>query len=183
MANAPKPQLTHVAIFARDLEGMVGFYTDVMGLTITDRGKALSAPVDMVFMSASPGEHHQFVLIDGRSDSRTASVAQQMSFLVESLDELRTMHGRVTEAGLKIKRTVTHGNAWSFYFDDPENNQIEIYTHTPWYVPQPHAHPFDLSLPNEDIIAQTEVHVREDPQFMPAGEREQKMAAMMDLAK
>lgn len=179
MSRRPRPQLTHMALFTRDLDRMVDFYTTVMGLTITDEGSALSAPVRMVFMSADPGEHHQFVLLDGRADSRTTSVAQQISFLVESLDELRTMRDQVSTAGLHVKRTVTHGNAWSFYFDDPEGNQIEIYTHTPWYVPQPHAYPFDLSLANEEIIKQTEAHVREDPQFMPADEREQVMAKMM----
>lgn len=182
MSRRPKPQLTHVALFTRDLDRMVDFYSKVMGLTVTDEGSALSAPSRMVFMSADPGEHHQFVLLGGRADGAADNVAQQISFLVESLDELRAMRDLVSLAGLHINRTVTHGNAWSFYFDDPEGNQIEIYTHTPWYVPQPHAYPFDLSLTNEEIIARTEAHVRDDPQFMPADEREKVMTKLMAQA-
>ncbi len=30
---------------------------------------------------------------------------------------------------------------------DPEGNGIEIFTDTPWYVPQPHGVPIDLSRP------------------------------------
>jgi catechol 2,3-dioxygenase len=179
MAKTPKLKLTHVAIFTRDLEKMVDFYTQALGLTVTDQGAALSASVQMVFMSSDPGEHHQFVLISGRPDNATFNVSQQFSFLVDSLDELRTTRDRVAAAGLEIARTTTHGNAWSIYFNDPEDNQIEIYAHTPWYVPQPHAHPFDLSLPNDEIIEQTEAHCRDDPGFMPVAEREKAMAKVM----
>lgn len=179
MAKTPKLKLTHVAIFTRDLEKMVDFYTQALGLTVTDQGEALSASVQMIFMSSDPDEHHQFVLISGRPDNATFNVSQQFSFLVDSLDELRTTRDRVAVAGLEIARTTTHGNAWSIYFNDPEDNQIEIYAHTPWYVSQPHAHPFDLSLPNDEIIEQTEAHCRDDPGFMPVAEREKAMAKVM----
>jgi catechol 2,3-dioxygenase len=41
------------------------------------------------------------------------------------------------------------------------------YMHTPWYVPQPHGVPIDLSLPNDQIMARNEQHCRETPGFMP----------------
>ena len=179
MADTPKLKLTHLALFTRDLEGMVDFYTKVLGLTVTDQGEASSAPVQMVFMSSDPGEHHQFVLVNGRPDYATFNVAQQISFLVDSLDELRTTHDRVAAAGLEINRTTTHGNAWSIYFNDPEDNQIEIYAHSPWHVPQPHIHPFDLSLSNDEILRQTAAHCRAAPGFMPVAEREKEMAKLM----
>ena len=179
MAGTPNLKLTHVAIFTRDLEKMVDFYTKTLGLTVTDQGDALSAPVQMVFMSSDPTEHHQFVLISGRPDDATFNVSQQFSFLVDSLDDLRSTRDRVSAGGVDIARTTTHGNAWSIYFNDPEGNQIEIYTHTPWYVPQPHGHPFDLSLSNDEIMELTEAHCKEDPGFMPAAEREKEMAKAM----
>ncbi|TDJ63651.1 MAG: VOC family protein [Proteobacteria bacterium] len=179
MARTPKLRLTHVALFTHDLEKMVDFYTTTLGLTITDQGEAFSAPVPMVFMSSDPGEHHQFVLVGGRPDYATFNVAQQFSFLVDTRDDLRSARDRVAAAGLEIARTTTHGNAWSIYFNDPEDNQIEIYAHTPWYVPQPHGHPIDLSLSNDEIMKQTAAHCREDPGFMPAAEREKEMAKTM----
>jgi catechol 2,3-dioxygenase len=161
------------------MDRMVDFYTDVLGLTVTDQGEIGSTPARIVFMSSDPGEHHQFVLIDGRPDDASFNVAQQLSFLVDSLDELRVTHDRVTAAGMEIARTTTHGNAWSFYFDDPDGNRVEIYAHTPWHVPQPHGHPFDLSLSNDEILQQTEAHCREDPGFMPVAEREKEMVKLM----
>jgi catechol-2,3-dioxygenase len=182
MTSTPKPKLTHMALFAHDLEKMVDFYTRVMGLTVSDHGGATSAPVQMVFMSSDPGEHHQFVLASGRPDYATFSVAQQISFLVESLDELRTMYERLQAEKMNIARTVTHGNAWSVYFDDPEGNCIEIYAHTPWHVPQPHSYPIDFSLSNEVLLQETEAHCRADPGFMLVAEREKEMVRMMESA-
>lgn len=180
MPSTPKPRLTHMALFTYDLDKMVDFYTRVMGLTISDEGKATTAPVNMVFMSNNPEEHHQFVLANGRPDYATFSVAQQISFLVDSLDELRDMHDRVAKEGLEITRTVTHGNAWSVYFNDPEENRIEIYAHTPWHVPQPHVHSFDIGLSNDEIMKLTEAHCRADPGFQPSAEREKEMAKRIE---
>lgn len=181
MPSTPKPRLTHMALFVQDLDKMVDFYTRVMGLTISDRGGATSAPVQMVFMSSDPEEHHQFVLASGRPEYATFSVAQQISFLVNSLDELRQMHDRLTKEGMNINRTVTHGNAWSVYFDDPEGNRIELYAHTPWHVPQPHSHPFDIGIPNDEIMKLTENHCRADPGFMTVAQREKELAKRMAL--
>jgi hypothetical protein len=52
----------------------------------------------------------------------------------------------------------------------PTPKAVEIYMDTPWYVPQPHGVPIDLSLPNDEIMAQTERHCRETPGFMPLEE-------------
>jgi catechol 2,3-dioxygenase len=178
----PRPQLGHVAIFVRDLALMRDFYSRVFGLTVTDEGPHPTAPVDMVFMSADPGEHHQFVVVSGRPQEQEFSVAQQVSFIVGSLAELRAMRDRVVGAGLEVTRCVTHGNAWSVYFDDPEGNNVEVYVHTPWYIPQPHGHPFDLDRSDEEIIRQTEAHCRESPDFLSAEAREAEMRRMMGLA-
>ncbi len=183
MGMALKPQLTHMAIFVWDMPKMRQFYTDVFGLTVTDEGRHTSAPVDMVFTSADPMEHHQFVLVSGRPEDVQFNVTQQMSFLVDSLDELRAMRERVVAGGLEISRSVTHGNAWSIYFNDPEGNQIEVYVHTPWYIPQPHSYPIDLDQSNDEIVAMTEAHCRESDSFMPQEQREADMRRMMGLGR
>lgn len=180
MPSTPKPKLGHVGIFVRDLDKMVDFYTRVMGLTISDRGAATTSPLELVFMSSDPSEHHQFVLVTGRPDYANFSVAQQVSFVVESLDELRTLRDRVEAEGLEISRTATHGNAWSIYYNDPEGNRIENYVHTPWHIPQPHVHPLDLSLSNDEIMRMTKAHCQEDPGFMPVAEREKVLARMIE---
>ncbi len=180
MASNPKPQLTHVGMFVRDIDRMTTFYTDVMGLTISDRGD-IPGDRKIVFMTNDPDEHHQFVLVSGMPD-KEIKPAQQISFLVDSLDDVRTMHTRVKESGMEILATTTHGNAWSVYFRDPDGNRIEVYTHTPWHIPQPHAVPFDLSQSNETILTQTEAHCRKDKGFQPADERRKMMAEKLGIA-
>ncbi len=179
MTTTPKPRLTHFALFCGDLPRMEDFYTRVMRLTVTDRGEATSAPVQMVFMSSAPDEHHQFVLVSGKPDDVNFHLNQQMSFTVESLDELRAMRDRMLAGHLEIDRCVTHGNAWSVYFNDPEGNLIEIYVHTPWHVPQPHSRAFDLSKPNHQIVHETEEHCRATPGFMTKAAHEAEMARTM----
>jgi catechol 2,3-dioxygenase len=179
----PKPRLTHFALFVKDIVEMEKFYTEVVGLTPTDRGPFPNPDVDveMVFMSSDPKEHHQFVLCTGRPDNIEFHLNQQMSFLVENLAELREVRDRAKAVGVGEIRTRTHGNAWSIYFTDLEGNGIETYLHSPWYIPQPHSFEFDLDQTDDEIMKFTEDHCRADPGFMMASEREAKMAAMMGL--
>jgi len=171
MALSPHPQLTHVGLYVRDIKKMEEFYTEVVGLLVSDRG--LAHGTDFVFMTAQPGAHHQFVIATGRR-ARGASTVNQSSFRVQNLDELKEIYRRARAAQAPNMRTVTHGNALSCYFDDPEGNMVEIYMDTDWHVPQPHMVPIDLALSNEQLISWNERHCRETPGFMP-------MAAYADL--
>ena len=103
----------------------------------------------------------------GSSNSSGVTTVNQVSFKVPDLDALKTVFGRARGVGIDTIRQTSHGNALSCYFPDPEGNMIEIYTDTPWYVPQPHGVPIDLTLPNDEIIAANERHCRETPGFMP----------------
>ena len=53
---------------------------------------------------------------------------------------------------------------------------------TPWYVPQPHGVPIDLSLPNEAIMAETEQHCRQTPGFMPLDQWQAEVASRLSRA-
>lgn len=182
MTSTPRPQLTHVGVFVRDIEKMTAFYRDVIGLTVTDEGD-IPGDRKIVFMSNDPGEHHQLVLVSGRPDGDAVLAAQQLSFLVDTLDDVRTLHDKVSAAGMEITQQTCHGNALSFYFKDLDGNRVEIYTHTPWHITQPHAVPIDLSQSNAEILAWTEAHCREDAGFMSAEERSAQMARMMGHAR
>ena len=67
-------------------------------------------------------------------------------------------------------RGLNHGNALSIYCLDPEDNTVEVYLDTPWYVSQPHGDPLDLDQDDAAIWADTERIVRTDPSFMPVAE-------------
>jgi catechol 2,3-dioxygenase len=158
-------RLAHVGIHAHDKPKLEHFYTTVLGLVVTDSGKSRSG-MELTFMSANPGNHHQFVLVSGRPDTAGFNPINQISFLVDSLSELREVHRRALDNGAADMRVVSHGNAWSCYFKDPEGNTVEAYLDTPFHVPQPHGDPLDLSKSDEEILRETEAICRADPGFM-----------------
>src|SRR5260370_26456101 len=147
---------------------MVASYTKTIVLVVSDRGIS-SRGGELAFMTAAPGHHHQLVIVSGRAPEGV-STGNQLSLKVADLDQLKATHRRVGEAGATEIRQTSHGNALSIYFPDPEGNMVEIYMDTPWYVPQPHGVPIDLSSPNDEIMAQTEKHCRETSGFMPLEE-------------
>jgi catechol 2,3-dioxygenase len=160
-----RPQLTHAGIYVDDLGKMRDFYVSVMGLIETDRGHGFTFNNDFVFLSANPTIHHQLILATGRGERAQRSTVNQLSFKVSSLAELREMHRRVVDYGIAGIRPVSHGNAWSIYFDDPEGNTVEIYLDTPFHTAQPHADKLDLSMSDEEILRWTERVCRDDPTF------------------
>ncbi len=160
-----RPQLTHAGIYVDDLAKMRDFYVNVLGLIETDRGHGFTFDNDFVFMSANPTIHHQLILATGRAERAKASTVNQLSFKVGSLAELREMNKRVTGYGIGAIRPVSHGNAWSIYFDDPEGNGVEIYLDTPFHTSQPHADKLDLAMSDDEIVRWTEEICRGDPTF------------------
>ena len=60
---------------------------------------------------------------------------------------------------------LTHGNAWSIYFEDPEHNGVEVFIDTPWHVQQPQAKPLDLTKSNDEIVASTHAAFANESEF------------------
>ena len=73
-------------------------------------------------------------------------------------------------------RVISHGNAWSCYFKDPEGNTVEAYLDTPFHVPQPHGVPLDLTKSDAEILRETEAACRADAGFMMMGEFQRSLA-------
>jgi catechol 2,3-dioxygenase-like lactoylglutathione lyase family enzyme len=157
---------THVGIYVTDMNRMFDFYTRVVGFAVSDRGPRLGGGGEIAFMTRDPREHHQFVLATGRPDKLPFNVVNQLSFLVDGLPTLKTLYGDLKrEPGVEDLGPVSHGNALSAYFLDPEKNRIEFYMHTPWHVPQPHRISVDLTLPDARLWAAVEQDVRATPGF------------------
>lgn len=165
----PNAQFRHLGIYVRDIDVMLAFYQRVLGLVITDSGLT-QAGGRIIFLSRSPTEHHQIVLVEGRTDAMGAGLINQMSFKLDSLSDLRRFHEIIKVEGVRVDRAMNHGNAWSIYCFDPEGNRIELYAKSSWYIAQPCAEPLDLDEPEEAILAQTEELVRADPTFVPLEE-------------
>src|SRR5580692_11251858 len=91
-------RLAHVGIYAHDKPLLEKFYTNVLGLMVTDKGQA-RAGFELTFLSGNSDHHHQLVLVSGRPDTSGFNPIQQISFMVESLSQLRDVHNRALEHG------------------------------------------------------------------------------------
>ncbi len=167
-----KLRWSHAVIYVRDLEKMVRFYCDVLGFEVSDRGPLdPSMPnLEVVFMSQSGSDHHQLAFAPVRGDGPSTTL-DHMAFRVESLSDVKAMAAKLEAEGQATKiRAVNHGNAWSVYFQDPEDNGVEIFCDSPWAVKQPQLEPWDLSMTEEELRRQTEDHFGGEPNFKPMEE-------------
>jgi catechol 2,3-dioxygenase len=166
-------RLAHVGVYAHDKPLLEDFYTKVLGLMVTDKGEG-RAGVELTFLSGNSENHHQLVLVSGRPDTAGFNPIQQISFMVDSLSQLREVHNRALENGAGAMRVTCHG-----YFQDPEGNTVEAYLDTPFHVPQPHGASFDLQASDDEIMRWTEAHCRENAGFMMIDDYKAKMRAKL----
>jgi len=159
----PSLAFSHMGIFVTDVARMEDFYTRVLGFTVTDRGDLGST--ELIFLSRDPREHHQIVLASGRPGELRFNPINQISFRMAEFAGLREMHRRLEREGLAEISPVSHGNALSVYFRDPEGNRIELFVDTPWYVQQPLRVPMDMKLPDAELWAWAEAEARKLPGF------------------
>ena len=160
--------LSHVGIFVTDIKRMADFYTRFLGFVVSDRGPNPNG--EIVFLTRDPREHHQFVLASGRPADIPFNLINQLSFRVDGLDTLRALYCGLRHEQVVDLGPVTHGNALSVYFHDPEKNRVELLIDTPWYVPQPCRIPVDLMVANDELWAKLEKRVRAMPGFKPRAE-------------
>lgn len=157
-------KLSHAFINVADLDKTVPFYTDILGFHVTDRGP-LRDDVEAVFMSQDPDNHHQIALANTLKDGAGARNMAHVAFRMESLDDLRGMKKRLASEGIDVGREISHGNAWSLYFTDPEGNGVECFVDTPFHVSQPQGKPTDLDLDDAALLDKTKQDFEQEPEF------------------
>jgi catechol-2,3-dioxygenase len=143
---------SHCVLKVRDLDTMIDFYCDALGFRLTDQGE-LGPEQKIAFLSGSSTDHHQFGLLTGRSGDDTTSLHHN-AFRVDSLEDVQVMVEWVNaDDRIADGSAITHGNAVSVYFKDPEGNGVEIFCDTPWHVQQPQLKPWDPSQTADEILA------------------------------
>jgi catechol-2,3-dioxygenase len=170
MPARPALSFSHFGFFVRDLDRMVDFYTRLLGFAVSDRGELETprGPLKLAFLTRDPREQHQIVLASGRPEDLPFNTINQISFRMENFSGLREMHRAIqSERGVSEVSPVSHGNALSVYFKDPEGNRIELFVDTPWYVEQPLRIPMDMSLPDDALWNWAEKSARELPGYKP----------------
>jgi catechol 2,3-dioxygenase-like lactoylglutathione lyase family enzyme len=148
--TSPKiERLTHVGIYVTDLDRSITFYHDVLGLELTDDDREHG----LVFLSSIPDEeHHEVLLTTGRTVPLDAKLLQQISFRCRSLADVIAFWRRFKKRDVKILYTITHGNAISCYFFDPDDNICEVYWNTGLKAKQGFIAKLDFEKPETALL-------------------------------
>ena len=174
MAGGLNLEVAHAVLYVHDVDRMIDFYTTTLGFEVTDRGPLgpVIGGAEIVFLSQTANHHHQVAFISGRPEPDPSNSVHHVAFRSSgTLDDLKALKAELDadEAVTQIM-PLTHGNAWSVYFRDPEFNGVEVFIDTPWHVQQPQGEPLDLSKSNDEIVAATQAHFATQPGFGPIDE-------------
>jgi len=166
-ASALRLEVAHSVLYVHDPDRMIAFYRDVLGFEVTDRGPL--GPNEIIFLSQASNHHHQVAFITGRGEPDPSNNTHHTAYRSSgTLDDLKALLGRLqADAGVSGIMPLTHGNAWSVYFQDPEHNGVEVFLDTPWHVRQPQGKPLDLTRSNDEIVAATRAAFADEPEFGP----------------
>jgi catechol 2,3-dioxygenase-like lactoylglutathione lyase family enzyme len=145
--------LSHIVLYVNDLEKMVEFYRDVLGLV-----KYRENTGRMVFLTADPEiDDHQIALAKGREGN--AKIIGHIAWRVDTPAEVKEFYEKFKAQGVPIDHCVSHayqemGNTVSCYFLDPEGNRLEIYALVAERDGERINRPLDLDKNVEEIVAQ-----------------------------
>ena len=118
-------KLGHVVLNVTDLEASVRFYTEVLGLEISDRYPDSMVPGGMVFMRCN-ADHHGVALVGGTGKSERTSL-NHFAFEVATLDEVFRTRAWLRKHGVPIVFEGRAGCQIAVEFQDPDGNNLEIY--------------------------------------------------------
>ncbi|MCP5069215.1 MAG: VOC family protein [bacterium] len=181
--NTPAPRLTlgHSTLAARDLDNLCAFYCDVLGFEVTNRGPVGDEGAELAFLSQDPAVHHQIAMVSGIPVPDPAfRMVDHLAFRTGTLDDLRALRAALLAAGIDDVIPITHGNAWSLYFTDPEGNGIECYVDTPFHIAQPYGKGFDLDQSDQEIVEATRELIESEPEFRPMAEWQEDFAKRIE---
>jgi len=157
---------SHALLMVENYDEMLEFYTDVLGFEVTDDGEIGDNKV--CFMSQGANDHHQIAIVSGKPPGSPPPAINHFAFRTESLAEVKGWYQRLSaDDRVDGLGPVTHGNAWSVYFKDPDGNGIEVFCDSPWHVSQPVVDGWDPLADDDSIMAATKEKFASDPEFQP----------------
>jgi catechol 2,3-dioxygenase len=145
--------LSHVVLYVNDLDKMVKFYTDMLGLV-----KYRENARRMVFLTSDPSkEDHELALTTGREGQ--SKLIAHIAWKVDAPADVKAFYEKFKAQGVPIDHCVSHaytemGNTVSCYFLDPEGNRLEVYALVPERDAARINRPLDLDQSVDDIVAQ-----------------------------
>jgi len=120
-------KLGHVVLNVSDLEASVRFYTEVLGMHVSDRYPDGMVPGGMVFLRFDT-DHHGIALVGG-APALERSTLNHFAFEVGSPDEVFRARAwlRKHDVAIVFEGRRRAGCQLAIEFRDPDGNNLEIY--------------------------------------------------------
>lgn len=120
----PRPALHHVQLKTPQLDAMVEWYVDTLGLVVCFRGSGGA------WLTNDEANHRLAILTTPKLSQDPDKVAHaglhHTAWEYATLDELLTTYARLRDRGQLPHRAVNHGPVTSFYYLDPDDNSVEL---------------------------------------------------------
>lgn len=122
----PSPRrIGHLSILTnKNFEKMCAWYCAMFNAKMVNEVKGF------LFFPTFDREHHRFAIIKTNLPEKDGDVTCGLShaaFSYASLAECLFVYKRMKEIGVTPKYCVNHGTTTSFYYRDPDNNEMEIF--------------------------------------------------------
>ena len=120
-------KIGHVVLNVSDLDAAVRFYTEVLGLQVSDRYPDSMVPGRMVFLRCNT-DHHGVALVGGAQKLDRGSL-NHFAFEVGTPDEVFRARAWLRQHGVPIvfEGRRRAGCQLAVEFRDPDGNNLEIY--------------------------------------------------------
>ena len=125
-------KIGHVVLNVSDLEASVRFYTEGLGLQVSDRYPDSMVPGGMVFLRCNT-DHHGVALVGGARRTEMSSL-NHFAFEVATLEEVFQARAWLQQRGVPLvfEGRRRAGCQIAVEFKDPDGNNLEIY----WSIDQ-----------------------------------------------
>ena len=129
------PRLQHYGLITANLDAMVEWYRNVLGMTINHRaapgGAQGGRPYSAFAFISNDEVDHRLVLFEvpGAAvdpDKGRHTGLQHVAFEFETLDDLLGTYVRLKGLGILPVWAADHGVGISLYYEDPDRNRVEI---------------------------------------------------------
>lgn len=120
-------KLGHAHLKVRDLQRAIAFYTEFLGLSVTE-----IVGDQYAFLSDGSCHHTialQYVGVDAPTPERYMTGLYHVAFEVAKKADFAFALQKLRGAGVQVN-PVDHLISWAMYFTDPDGNGLEIYVDT-----------------------------------------------------
>ena len=121
-------KLGHIALYVSDIERSTQFYTEVLGMQISDIYAGNELPGGAVFLRCN-ADHHGIALFQATAEQPAGAGMHHLAFEVSTLDEVvrAREHLRKHKAQIDFDGRRRAGVQLAVEFRDPDGHRLEIY--------------------------------------------------------